>query len=141
MQLQILDDIEVTFDENTRFELPKYMTRLEPESVDKQNPSTTVIAAGSDPQDGKITLITLEGKVFLFDARRFYIPDGPAIPTSGGREIFLENLDGRWPGQSKGFNVDTSWMLEKSSPGLSGATLQINYPHDAKDKQASKDDT
>lgn len=141
MELQILDGIEVLIDPETQFELPHYMTRILPEEVIKDDPSNTVIAAGADPKDGKITLLTLEGKIFLFNARLFYIPDGPAVPVSGGREIFLENVDGRWPGQSKGFNVEASWMLKNSISGMSGATLHVNYPHDLKDKQTSKDDT
>ena len=100
----------------------------------EEDPKFVVIAAGADPHDGKITLLTLEGKIFLFDARKFYIPDGPATPSLGGKEVFLENVEGRWPGPSQGFSVETRWMIEKSTSALSGAKLHFNYSREDKTK-------
>jgi len=132
MELQLLEEMDIEFGSGCEFELPKYMTRLSPENIvdDINDKNKIVIAAGSDPQDGKITLVTLTGRVMVFDARKFHIPDGPAVPTSGGREVFLENVDGRWPGEAPGFHVEVEWMLEKSTNALKGATLQINYLHE-----------
>lgn len=135
MQLQLLDDMEVSFGKDAEFELPHYMTRLLPEEIsDDSDPETIVIAAGADPEDGKITLITLGGKVMLFDARRFYIPEGQAVPTAGGKEIFLINSNGRWPGDVGGFYVSSKWMLEKSTTALTGAVIHVNYSHEDRDK-------
>ena len=135
MELQLIDGNDVQLSEDCEFELPGYMVRLAPEDVSKDSePHFTIIAAGSDPADGKITLITQAGTVMVFDARGFYIPDGPAVPTSGGTEIFLENLANRWPGNIPGFYVDAKWMLEKSTSALTGATIKINYPHEDNDQ-------
>ena len=128
MELQFFEGMDIEFGPECEFQLPKYMTRLAPKDVDNEveDRGTLVIAAGSDPQDGKITLVTITGKVMIFDARKFYIPDGPAIPTSGGKELFLENINARWPGDSPGFNVNVKWILEKSTNALYGATININ---------------
>ena len=131
MELQLIDGNEIELSEDCEFVLPEYMVRLAPETItDNHDPENTIIAAGCDATDGKITVITLKGKVMIFDARRFYIPDGPAIPTNGGAEIFLENIAGRWPGSVPGFYIDSKWILEKSISALIGATLKINYSYE-----------
>jgi hypothetical protein len=132
MELQFNDGLELEIDSNCEFEIPEYMTRLPPEEIsqDCENKDSIVIAAGTDPTDGKITLLTLSGKIMIFDSRKFYIPDGPSAPVDGGKKIFLENLNGRWPGQSQGFYVETSWILEKSASALIGATLHTNYSYE-----------
>lgn len=134
MELELTDGMNVEFTKDCEFQLPSYMTRLAPEDVatDTENRDFLVIAAGSDPADGKITLLTATGKVMVFDARKYYIPEGPAVPTNGGKQIFLENTTGRWPSPTPGFAVDARWMLEKSTSALTGAVLQINYPHEDK---------
>jgi hypothetical protein len=130
MELQLSEELEIDFGPDCKFELPSYITRLAPEDVDKEEGCPIVIACGSDPQDGKITLITMSGRVMIFDARKFYIPDGPAEPSFRGRKVFLKNVDGRWPGETPGFHVDAKWILEKSTSGLTGAVLQTNYIHE-----------
>jgi len=128
MELQLTEG-DIQIDSNAEFELPDYVTRISEEEVTKEEISKDhiVIAAGADPKDGKITIVTLSGRIMLFDARKFYIPDGPAIPFNGGTEIFLENLEGRWPGDSHGFYMDSKWVVEKSTPALTGATIKVNY--------------
>ncbi len=128
MELQLTDG-DIQIDSTAEFQLPGYMVRIAEEDVTKEEipGDHVVIASGADPVDGKIMIVTLSGRVLLFDAREFYIPDGPAIPYNGGKEIFLENTDGRWPGDSNGFYMDSKWVVEKSVPALTGATIKINY--------------
>jgi len=133
MELKLIDGDDIELSKDCEFELPGYMVRLAPEAIPEDADILhTIIAAGSDPVDGKITMITLGGRVMTFDARAFYIPDGPAVPTNGGSEIFLENVLGRWPGEVPGFYMDSQWVLEKSVSALAGATIKINYPHEDK---------
>lgn len=130
MELQFIDGMELQLDNSCEFELPSYMTKLDPENLAKENGSNLVIAAGADPADGKITLVTVTGRVVIFDARKYYIPDGPAVPSHGGQKIFLMNVNNRWPGQSPGFYVNSEWMLSCSESALTGATLSTNYIHE-----------
>lgn len=129
-----LEGMDIELGEGCEFELPTYMVRLAPEDVsrDVKDKNKIIIAAGADPSDGKITFITLSGRVLIFDARKFYIPDGPAVPSDGGNSIFLENTNGRWPGPSRGFSVEVDFLLEKSVSGLAGAVLQTNYIYENK---------
>jgi len=128
MQLQLINCDNIQLNADCEFILPEYVVRLAPEAVTNDiDLEYVIIAAGSDPKDGKITMITLTGKVMVLDARAFYIPDGPAVPCNGGTEIFLENVFGRWPNQIPGFFIDSRWALEKSVSALSEATLKINY--------------
>jgi len=124
--------MELEFSSNCEFELPSYMSRLSPEEVDREvkDKNCIVIAAGTDPKDGKITLLTATGKVMIFDSRKYCIPDGPSFPANGGKEVFLKNIQERWPSHVLGFYVDVKWMLEKSLSGLEGATLMTNYIHE-----------
>jgi len=132
MELTFTEDMRIDFGPDCEFELPNYMTRLAPEELDTaaEDKESLVVAVGADPKDGKILLITVTGKVMVFDARAYYIPDGPAEPADGGKKIFLANVFERWPGPSEGFYVDSKWMLEKSTSGLTGAVLQTNYKHE-----------
>jgi hypothetical protein len=135
MELQLIDGNDIELSKDCEFVLPEYMVRLAPEAISSDaDVENTIIAAGSDPADGKITVITLGGKVMVLDARSFYIPDGPAIPTNGGAEIFLENVSGRWPGVASGFYIDSRWVIEKSVSALTGAVVKINYPHENQPK-------
>lgn len=125
MELEFTEG-DIQLGDNCEFELPHYVVRLTPNEVDHTG-GDVIIAAGADPKDGKITAVTLSGRIVLFDARNFYIPDGPAVPCNGGKEIFLENIEGRWPGESLGFYIDSKWIIEKSTPALKGAKLKISY--------------
>ena len=134
MELQLIDGNNIELSEDCEFELPGYMVRLAPEDVSKDaEVQKIIIAAGSDPEDGKNTLITLAGKVMILDARKFYIPDGPAVPADGGTTLFLENIEGRWPGDTPGFFVDSQWAIERSTSALAGATIKINYRNENND--------
>lgn len=128
MELQ-LTDLEFTLDD-ADIELPLYIVRLDPKKVTYDvDRSNLIIAAGADPKDQKITLITGDGKILIFDSKKYYIPSGPAVPANGGKQIFLENVSGRWSSEMPGFFVDSKWIIEKSTNALANATLHVNYPN------------
>jgi len=135
LELIFEEGIEVELTEACSVELPAYVSRLSPEDISlimgSPNPENKVIAAGTDPRDGMITLLTASGKVMVFNAAEFYIPHGPALPTQDGTRIHLPNVDGRWPGMEDGCLVDSGWMLQNSRSGLLGAVLTTpNYSHE-----------
>jgi len=88
------------------------------------------VAAGTDPHDQRITLVTGNGRILVFDAPKYYIPSGPSKPVDGGKQIFFQNIEGRWHGNSPGFFANADWIIEKSETALAGATLRVNYPHE-----------
>jgi len=117
--------------QNSTFSLPQFMTKLCKEDFElacsSEDKNVRIIAAGTDPQDQKIVLLTASGKVLVFDARKFYIPPGPSEPSEGGSKIFLKNIDGRWPGNSEGFLVNASWIIDNSSSALEDAIILTNF--------------
>lgn len=127
MELYFTDNLEIEFGDNCEFELSEYMVRLSPENIiqDFKNRNLLIIASGMDPVDHKITLITAIGKVMIFDSKKFHIPYGPVVPCNHGQQVFLENINNRWPGNSLGFYVESTWMLEKSVSGLTNTSLEI----------------
>ena len=129
MELILSEDVEIEMAE-CEFQLPSYMTKLSKEQIAEACASSEaeslVIAAGADPKDDKILLLTATRKMLVFDSRKYYIPPGPAAPHCGGKKIFLINKNGRWPGNSLGFSVDSSWMLSESEPVLKGIHISMN---------------
>jgi hypothetical protein len=141
MELQLSDLIDFTIDGASDIELPSYVIRLMPQSISTDvAPAKLIIAIGVDPKDNQATLVTGDGRILLFDLNRYYIPNGPAIPYDSGKQIFFENLDGRWPGDSKGFFADSEWVIEKSTSALTGAVLRVNYPHENNNPRTKKTD-
>ena len=135
MELQLTDTIEFTLTDAMDVEIPPYMKRLRPEEVSRDVcRSKLIIAAGVDAKDQQIMLITGDGRILTFSLKSYYIPEGPAIPCNGGKQIFFENINGRWPGDAQGFFADSEWIIEKSISALKDATLQINYPYENNDK-------
>ena len=139
MELKFSNDIEFELGEGCEFELPSYVVCLSEEELLEahlsEDKSVRIIAAGTDPHDEKMTLLTAAGKVMVFDAKSFYIPTGPSRPSHCGTKVFLENLDNRWPGSSPGYFVESNWLLQHSSSGLIGATIKTNnYVHEDKTK-------
>lgn len=131
MELQLTDSINFTIDGYSDIELPVYVKRLTPQNVSRDVArAKLIIAAGVDPRDNQVTLVTGDGRILLFDLRKYYIPDGPAVPCDDGKQIFFENTNGRWPGDSAGFFADSEWVIEKSTSALTGAVLRVNYPHE-----------
>ena len=143
MVINLPSDATISIDPTCEFDLPFYVLRLHPEDVDRTDPATAgliVVAAGTDPRDNKITLVTLTGKVRVFDASRFYVPPGPAMPSHGGRKIFLPNVNDRWPGPVEGFHVDAECMLKNSEDAFAGPTIHVpTYSHEADSKRTSGD--
>lgn len=131
MELQLSDSLDFTLDDKTEVDLPPYVVRLNPiEVASGVDRSKLIVAAGTDPQDQKMTLITGDGKILVFDSTKYFIPPGPSVPCDGGRQIFFENVTGRWPGEAPGFFANSEWIIEKSVSALTGAVLQVNYPHE-----------
>lgn len=128
MKLQLDNELNLGL-EGCEISLPAYVTRIStPE--ERVPEEELVIAAGADPKDGKILLLTTKDRIRVFDARSYYIPDGPAVPCESGKQVFLENVSNRWPGDSEGFYVDSEWLLKNSVDALSDAELSISYPHE-----------
>lgn len=137
MELIFFDEIDFTVNNNTQFLLPAYINKLSKDEFEQamssEDKAYRVIAAGTDPKDGKITMLTGIGKVMIFDARKFYIPDGDSKPCHVGKTIYLPNEKNRWPGMEDGCFVDVQWILQNSTSGLIGATISTNtYPNEDK---------
>lgn len=130
MELVFVDGMDMELTEGTEIELPSYVTKLSPEDLkaaqSAEDKSNRVIAAGTDPRDQKITVVTATGRIMIFDAARFHIPPGPSMPSDRGQKIFLPNVERRWYSPSKGFYVDAAWVLKNSESGLTGAVLSTN---------------
>jgi hypothetical protein len=129
VKLRIVDDLDVDIGKDCEVSLPDYVTRLQgdPAAEDSDN---VVVAAGADPRDGKVLLVTNAGRIRIFDARSFHVPDGPAVPCDNGKQVFFQNVDGRWPGDSEGFYADSRWLLENSVNALKDAEMIISYRHE-----------
>lgn len=131
MELQLTDSFEFSLSDDIDIQLPSYVVRLDPkEACQETDRNKLILAAGVDPRDQKITLVTGDGRILVFDAPRYYIPNGPVEPYAGGKQLFFKNVEGRWPGDVPGFFADSEWIIEKSTSALTGATLQVNYPHE-----------
>jgi hypothetical protein len=135
MELQLTDSVEFMLNDSMDIEIPSYMQRLNPEDISRDTcRSKLIIAAGVDVKDQHLMSITGDGRILLFSLNEYFIPNGPAIPFDGGKQIFFENVNGRWPGDAQGFFADSEWIIEKSTSALKDASLQINYPHENNDK-------
>ena len=145
MELTISGPIEFETGSLCQIELPYFVSKLTDEEIIAAETSTDrdylVIAAGTNPRDGMITLLTAARKIFIFDGNKYYIPPGPSCPSHGGSQIFLKNIEGRWPGNTPGFFVDASWMIQKSTSGLGSSVKVNNYQHENKPQSAETTDT
>lgn len=145
MELHFPDGVDINLGHGCEIELPFYVKKLPQEAISNLLKSSEkdhlVIAAGADPRDNKVTLLTATNRVLVFDAPKYYIPAGPALPCADGNKIFFPNLNGRWPGPSKGFYANSSWVIGKSYSALVGATLHTNYRDEDKSKDVEALDT
>lgn len=145
MELHFPDGVDINLDHNCEIQLPSYVKRLSQEAIAEIRCSAQkdnlIIAVGTDPRDNKVTLLTATNRVLVFDAPKYYIPSGPALPCEDGSKIFFPNTNGRWPGPSKGFYVQSSWLIGKSQSALIGATLQTNYRNEDRLKNTEAIDT
>lgn len=137
MELIFFDEIDIAVDNSTQFLLPAYINKLPEDefkqAVSAEDANLRIVAAGTDPKDGKITILTAVGKVMIFDARKFYIPDGNSKPSHTGHKIHFPNEKNRWPGMEDGCFVEAQWILQNSVSGLVGATISTNtYPNEDK---------
>lgn len=112
-------------------DLPAYMSCLHQEEIDSIVSSTNedkkqkIIAAGVHPTDGIVTFILASGQIISFDGDSYYIPRGRYIPQADGNTIFLPNEFKRWPIDTKGFSVLSSWLISKSSSLLTGIDAEL----------------
>lgn len=115
-------------------ELPSYMIALSQSEIDKifssyeKDQKQKIIAAGVHPSDKTITLVLSSGEIMCFDSHSYFIPEGKFIPMSDGNNVFLPNENNRWPSNTRGFKVESSWIISKSKPLSSeiDAELLIN---------------
>jgi len=108
-------------------ELPDYLISLNQEQINALDLSdgNKIIACGLHT-DGKLTLITSQASVRIFDPKKFHIPSGLYIPLPGGDDVYLPNTESRWPGINRGFHVKSTWLIEHSSQELDAASLQMS---------------
>lgn len=119
-------------------QIPSWMNVLDQKDINEllqssdESDDQKIIACGSckaDEQEG-VFLLTLSGKVFIFLPSAHYIPVGDYIPVKNGEEVYLPNSNSssgdRWPGKKLGFNVSSSWLLERSKSALSHLGLFVN---------------
>lgn len=108
-------------------ELPDYLISLNQEQVDALDLSdgNKIIACGVH-SDNKVTLITSQASVRIFDPKKFHIPSGLYLPLPGGEDVYLPNIENRWPGMNKGFHVKSVWLIKNSDQELDAASLQMN---------------
>lgn len=103
------------------------MSHLTQDQIDAiTSTDDNIVAAGMHPRDGKVMLVLSSGRIMMFDADSYFIPRGRYVPGADGRTVFLPNEEGRWPGTSKGFTVQSSWLISKSVSAISEAELLLN---------------
>jgi hypothetical protein len=134
MELVFNGAIDAEFNDACEIQLPSYIVKLSDDDIAlaklAEDKHLRIIAAGADPEDEQITLLTATNRVMIFDAKKFYIPKGIAVPSHHGNKVFLPNHDGRWPAQCSGFYIDADWMLKNSDPALSNVAVNTNYIHE-----------
>ena len=144
MQLQFSDGFDIQLGNGCVYVLPSYVTRLSKDdlkfAMSSEHKTSLIVAAGTDPKDQKVTLITADGKILVFDAPAFHIPPGPAVPTHGGMKIFLPNINDRWPTDTPGYFAESTWVIKRSNSALESATLETNYKGENNNKTSQADD-
>lgn len=110
-------------------ELPSFIICLLQDDIDKifnsEDKKEKIIGAGVHP-DGTVVFILGTGDVVLFNQKEHLVPSGPYVPQDDGYTVFLPNDNGRWPGNSRGFTVQSSWFIKRCKPALAGAELLVN---------------
>lgn len=114
---------------STEIKVPDYVICLSQEDICKLltegNPNEKIIGAGVH-KDGKVTFILASGAVTIFDPSEYFVPAGPFIPQEDGYTVFLPNTDNRWPIPTKGFSVQSSWLIQKSKSAFNDTELFVN---------------
>lgn len=114
---------------NIEIKIPAYITCLSQEEIDKLriegNLNEKVIGAGVHV-DGTVTLVLASAQIRIFDPVQYFIPVGPYIPQADGHTVFLPNVSNRWPTPTRGFSVQSTWLVKRSQTALSGSELFVN---------------
>mgnify|MGYP003347567252 CR=1 FL=1 len=131
MELKFTKDLELKLGDGCSYTLPGYVTRLSEDEIQvarrSEKSDALIVAAGTDPKDQKVTIVTADGRVLIFDAPSFHIPNGTSQPTHGGGKIFFANVGNRWPIDVPGYFAEANWVIKRSTSALEGATLVTNY--------------
>jgi hypothetical protein len=131
MEIEFPDGVEIQMDKNCEIFYPEYIAHLSEEEMDaakrSEEANDLIVSAGTDPVDQKILFCTASGKMMIFDSKKYHIPNGPSHPSRAGKEIFLPNINGRWPGPSPGFSMNSKWVISKSASAFIGAKLDTTY--------------
>lgn len=134
MELNLNSEVEIKIGDGCSYTLPGHVTPLCENEIRSarrsEKRSNIIIAAGTDPKDHKVTVITADGRVLIFDAPTFHIPNGPSLPTHGGTKIFFPNVENRWAVDTPGFFAESEWIIKKCGSALTGASLHTNYKNE-----------
>lgn len=113
----------------TSLSVPDYVVCLTQEEVNKVRAEgkldEKIVGAGVH-YDCKVTIILATGQIRIFDPKEYFIPAGPFIPQEDGYTVYLPNIDNRWPVPTRGFSVQSSWIVQKSRPAFVDAELFVN---------------
>jgi hypothetical protein len=134
MELKFTKDLELKIGDGCIYTIPNYVTRLSEDEIQNakrsERRSALIVAAGTDPKDQKVSIVTADGRVLIFDAPAFHIPNGTSMPTHGGAKLFFPNDGKRWPLDTPGYFAEASWVIKRSTSALEGATLVTNYKNE-----------
>lgn len=105
-------DLEAVGDVNVA--LPGYMTLLT--DVERRAaqgepfPHHLVVAAGRDPDDGRVVMLTADDKLIVIDPIEHGLPRGPVTPADGGYSLSIANDEF----VSCTFKVLARWVIQRS---------------------------
>lgn len=113
----------------TVIKVPDFIVCLSQEDIDsitrESDKHEKIIGAGVHP-DNTVMFILATGEIRTFNQDEHLIPSGPYIPQEDGYTVFLPNDNRRWPSHTRGFTVQSSWLIKRSKPALAGAELLVN---------------
>jgi hypothetical protein len=104
--------------------LPRHMAALPQHSVDflygLPDRSTRVMAAGVDPRDSSLTMITLDLEVRTLRPNGRLVPTS-AVPSDDGRFIGVEFVGG-----DRVYSINAAMAVSRSEDAMKSASLHVN---------------